>query len=120
MQSTMAKKLDALKKEYEAKIEDFTNQLKGKDEELINAKAEITRLETDLDSTKKLNAELSDAKVEAEQRTSALEAELVEKSDALAKLNAAVNTPSESVNWKALKGKAFFDYVKKHPEITKK
>lgn len=34
MQSTMAKKLDALKKEYDAKIEEFQVQMKAKDEEL--------------------------------------------------------------------------------------
>lgn len=113
MQSTMAKKLDALKKEYDAKIMDFENQLKAKDEELTKVKAEITSLTDSLDSTKAINAELSE-------KTSALEKALEEKNNALAKLNASVLQPNMSVtNWRTLKGKAFFDYLKAHPEIKK-
>ncbi len=102
MQSTMAKKLDALKLDYEAKIQDFSNQLKTKDEELNKAKAEVISLKDSLEKTAK----------ELSEKTSAL----VEKEDALAQLNANVNTPVENaVNWRNLKGKAFFDWLKAHP-----
>ena len=38
-----------------------------------------------------------------------------EKADALDALNASVNTPKETTDWKSLKGKAFFDwYAKNH------
>ena len=105
MQSTMAKKMDALKKDYEAKITEFTNQIKALNDELENAKAESISVKDELEKSKK---ELSDM-------TSAFE----EKTNALAHLNASVNTPCERINWKALKGKEFFDYIKKHPEINK-
>lgn len=90
MQSAMAKQMDAMKKDYEAKIEDFQNQLKLKDEELSKANAEATRLSGELESTKDVNAELTE-------RSSALEAALAEKTEALAKLNAGVLTPSEEL-----------------------
>lgn len=102
MQSTMAKKLNELKLDYEAKIQDFSNQLKTKDEELNKAKAEVISLKNSLEKTAK----------ELSEKTSAL----VEKEDALAQLNANVNTPVENaVNWRNLKGKAFFDWLKAHP-----
>lgn len=105
--------MNDLKKTYEAKIEDFTNQLKVKDEELISVKAQITSLTNDLESAKKVNEELL-------VKASALESTLADKTDALAKLNAEVNTPNETTfNWRSLKGKEFFDYVKKHPELVK-
>ena len=81
MQSAMAKQIDALKKDYEAKIADFEVQMKVKDEELNKAKAEVTSLNERLDKTSK---ELSDM-------TSAL----VEKTNALDALNAGVNTPNQ-------------------------
>lgn len=97
MQSTMAKKMDAMKKDYEAKILDFQTQLKAKDEELEKAKADATSLAKRLEDSAK----------ELSEMTSALE----EKKNALAKLNAKVLTPNESTtDWKALKGKAFFDW----------
>jgi hypothetical protein len=100
MQSTMAKKMDAMKKDYEAKILDFQNQLKAKDEELEKAKADATSLAKRLEDSAK----------ELSEMTSALE----EKKNALAKLNANVLTPNESTtDWKALKGKAFFDWYQK-------
>lgn len=81
MQSAMAKQIDALKKDYEAKIADFEVQMKVKDEELAKVKAEATSLNERLDKTSK---ELSDM-------TSAL----VEKTNALDALNAGVNTPNQ-------------------------
>lgn len=108
----MAKQMNDLKKEYEAKIEDFKNQLSTKDKELIDAQAKITSLEDSVETFKKDNGELS-------QRISALLSDVEEKTSALAKLNASVNTPNETFNWKNLKGKQFFDYVKKHPELVK-
>lgn len=113
MQSTMAKKLDALKKEYDAKINDFENQLKVKDEELAKVNANAISLSKDLESAKAINAELSE-------KTSALEKALEEKNNALATLNASVLQPNMNVtNWRTLKGQAFFDYLKAHPEIKK-
>ena len=100
MQSTMQNKINTLTKEYEAKISEFQNQLKAKDEELTSVRAEVTSLTQRLeDSTKELQA-----------AASALE----EKKSALAMLNANVNTPNEQTDWKALKGKAFFDWYKKN------
>lgn len=114
MQSAMAKQINDLKKDYEAKINDFVNQLKVKGEELATAKADATRLAADLETAKTAHAELS-------KQTSALKAELAEKTDALARLNASVLTPNETSpdNWRNLKGKAFFDWVKAHPEALK-
>lgn len=82
MQSAMAKQMDNMKKDYEAKILDFQNQLRAKDEELATVKAEATSLTERLETSTK---ELSDM-------TSALE----EKTNALAQLNANVNIPAES------------------------
>lgn len=90
MQSAMQAQINDLRKEYDAKITDFENQLKVKDEELAKAKADATRLAADLESAKANNAELSE-------RTSALETALSEKAEALAKLNAAVLTPAEEL-----------------------
>ena len=106
MQSAMAKKLDALRKEYEDKISDFTSQLKVKDEELATAKADATRLVKDLETVKATNEELS-------KKTSALESALTEKSNALAALNASVNSPDDATDWRQLKGKAFFDWYQR-------
>ena len=100
MQSAMAKQMDAMKKDYEAKIADFEVQMKAKDEELTKAQAEVTSL---VDSLKKTSEELSEM-------TSAFK----EKADALDALNASVNTPKETTDWKSLKGKAFFDWYKKN------
>ena len=106
MQSAMAKQMDAMKKDYEAKIVDFQVQIKAKDEELATAKAEATSLAKKLeDSTNELS-----------KLTSALE----EKKNALDALNAGVNTPKETTSWKSLKGQAFFDWVKAHPECLNK
>lgn len=99
MQSTMAKKMDAMKKDYEAKIADFEVQMKAKDEELAKCKAEATSLVQKLEMSAK----------ELSEMTSALE----EKTNALDALNASVNTPNESTNWKSLKGKEFFDWYRK-------
>ena len=101
MQSAMAKQMDAMKKDYEAKIADFQVQIKAKDEELTKVKAEVTSL---TESLEKSNKELSEM-------TSAFK----EKADALDALNGSVNTPNETTDWKSLKGKAFFDwYAKNH------
>lgn len=104
MQSAMAKQMDAMKKDYEAKIADFEVQIKAKDEELTKTMALVTSLTDDLKNT---SDELS-------KMTSAFK----EKADALDALNASVNTPKETTDWKSLKGKEFFDYVKSHPELS--
>lgn len=82
MQSTMAKQLNSQKAEYSAKIEEFENQLKAKVEELTRMKAEVTSL----------NDRLEKSATELSEKTSAL----VEKTNALATLNAGVNKPSEA------------------------
>lgn len=99
MQSAMAKQMDAMKKDYEAKIADFQVQIKAKDEELTKVKAEVTSLNESLEKSAKELAEMTSA--------------FKEKADALDALNASVNTPNEQTNWKALKGKEFFDWYKK-------
>ena len=99
MQSAMAKQMDAMKKDYEAKIADFQVQIKAKDEELAKVHADATSLAEKLEA---FNKELSTL-------TSALE----EKKNALDALNASVNTPNETTNWKSLKGREFFDWYKK-------
>lgn len=83
MQSAMAKQMDVLKREYEDRIQDFTVQLKAKDEELTSVKNEVINL----------NQKLKDASDELQKTASALE----EKTSALAKLNADVNTPNEEL-----------------------
>lgn len=99
MQSAMAKQMDAMKKDYEAKIEDLQVQIKAKDEELAKVHADATSLAEKLEV---FNKELSTM-------TSALE----EKKNALDALNARVNTPNETTDWKSLKGQEFFDWYKK-------
>ena len=99
MQSAMAKQMDAMKKDYEAKIADFQVQIKAKDEELTKAKAEVTSLSESLEKSAKELAAMTSA--------------FKEKADALDALNASVNTPNEQTNWKALKGQEFFDWYKK-------
>ena len=84
MQSAMAKQLDAMKKDYEAKILDFTNQLKAKDGELAEAKAEATSLAERLEKSEKELSETASA--------------LAEKANALAELNAGVNAVPSAKN----------------------
>lgn len=100
MQSAMAKQMDAMKKDYEAKIADLQVQMKAKDEELAKVNADATSLAQKLED---FNKELS-----------AMASALEEKKNALDALNAGVNTPKETaVDWKSLKGKEFFDWYKK-------
>lgn len=99
MQSAMAKQMDAMKKDYEAKIADFQVQIKAKDEELAKVNADATRLAEKLET---FNKELS-----------ALTSALEEKKNALDALNASVNTPNETTDWKSLKGQEFFDWYRK-------
>lgn len=94
MQSTMAKKMDAMKKDYEAKIADFEIQIKAKDEELAKCKAEATSLAQKLDTSAKELSEMTSA--------------LKEKQDALDALNARVNTPNENKDPYSLGGNAFY------------
>ena len=102
MQSTMAKQMDAMKKDYEAKIEDLQVQMKVKDEELAKVNADATRLAKQLED---FNKELSDL-------TSALE----EKKNALDALNAGVNTPAAVDNkpWTKLHGDALLEWCRKN------
>lgn len=83
MQSTMAKQLDALRKDFEAKIQNLEVQLRDKEAELTNAKAEVINLNQSLDS----------AKDELQKTASAL----ADKQKALETLNANVNTPTEEL-----------------------
>ena len=90
MQASMQKQINDLRKDYDAKITDFENQLKAKDDELNSVKAELTSTAKNLESAKADNAELL-------AKASALETALAEKSATLAKLNAAVLTPAEEL-----------------------
>lgn len=95
----MAKKMDGMKKDYEAKINEFEVQIKAKDEELTTVKAEVTSLGERLEKSAE----------ELSMLTSALE----EHKNALAILNAGVNTPNDNpTNWKALKGEEFFKWYR--------
>lgn len=100
MQSAMAKQMDAMKKDYEAKIADFQVQIKAKDEELTKAMAEVTSL---TDSLKQTSEELS-------KMTSAFK----EKADALDALNASVNTPAvvDSKPWSKLHGDKLLEWCR--------
>ena len=89
MQSAMAKQMDAMKKDYEAKIADFQGQIKAKDEELAKVNADATSLAQKLED---FNKELS-----------AMASALEEKKNALAVLNANVNTPNADVPVKTMK-----------------
>lgn len=102
MQSAMAKQMDTMKKDYEAKIADFQVQIKAKDEELAKAKAEATSLIENLD---KANKELSEM-------TSAL----VEKTNALDALNAGVNTPNQTdmKPWAKLHGEELLKWCREN------
>lgn len=112
----MSKKLNALKIEHAAQIEDFKNQLKMKDEELIKANAEITSLKDSLDNSAK---ELLEVKGNLDQATSAL----MEKTNALATLNAGVNVPKDNESkkdtWKSLRGDEFFAWLKEYTQSKK-
>ena len=77
------KRVSGMQSKMQSKINDFTSQLKVKDEELNKAKAELTSLNQRLE---KANGELSNM-------ASALE----EKNNALAQLNAGVNAPAEEL-----------------------
>lgn len=99
------RRVSGMQAKMQLQINDFANQLKVRDEELAKAKADAISLEAELEKT---TGELS--------KTASA---LVEKENALAKLNAGVNSPCETVNWRNLKGKEFWDFLKKHPEITK-
>lgn len=106
MQSTMAKQMDAMKKDYEAKIADFEVQMKAKDQELAQAKADATSLVQ----------KLEEASRELSEKTSALEA----KENALASLNASVNTPAQAEKtkpWKELHGDELLKWCRENPTI---
>lgn len=111
MQSTMAKKLDALRADYEARINDFRNQLVAKDEELTAVKATVTSLTQTLEGKDQEIGELTE-------RSSALVDDLAEKTQALAALNGRVNTPcqaDETKPWRNLKGEALVQWCREHP-----
>ena len=91
----------SLQKQINAQKTEFQNEIKVRDEKLAEYKNEVISL----------NAKLEETAKELQKTASAL----AEKENALATLNASVNTPAEQTNWKALKGKAFFDwYAKTH------
>jgi len=79
MQAKMQGKINDLKADFDARIKEFQNQLKAKDEELQSYKNECISL----------NSKLETAEKELSEKTSALEA----KENALAQLNADVNLP---------------------------
>lgn len=77
------KRVSGMQSKMQAKINDFTSQLKVKDEELNTVKAELTSL----------NQRLEEANGELSNMASALE----EKNNALAQLNAGVLRPAEEL-----------------------
>lgn len=91
MQSKMAKKLDKAEKSYRHEIE-------AKARELDEVKAMSISLRERLDAAER---DLSDM-------TSALKA----KSEALATLNASVNQPRQSQDWRSLTGKDFWAFCR--------
>ena len=103
------KRVSGMQAKMQLKLNDFTNQLKVKDEELTKANAMITSLSKDFEACKK----------ELSEMTSAYAA----KEDALAKLNANVNKmPEETTSkktWRDFEGKEFFDYLKRNNNIIK-
>lgn len=103
------KRVSGMQAKMQHKLNDFTNQLKVKDEELTKANAMITSLSKDFEACKK----------ELSEMTSAYAA----KEDALAKLNANVNKmPEETASkktWRDFEGKEFFDFLKKNNNIIK-
>ena len=107
MQSTMAKKIEAIKAEFTAKIEEFENQIKVKNEELTEKENVVINLTSKLEITEN----------ELQKTVSALQ----EKETAIETLNSTANTRKDEpiIDWRNLKGQAFFDYVKNHPELTK-
>ena len=107
IQSAMAKQMNKMKSEYADKISNLENEIKVKDEELMEKENTITNLHSELDnSSKKLDETLSVLK---------------EKENALLTLNSEANQKpvDNEIDWRNLKGQAFFDYIKKHPELTK-
>ena len=99
------KRVSGMQAKMQRKINDFVNQLKVRDEELAKAKADAISLKDELDKATKELSKTASA--------------LVEKEKTLAMLNAGVNSPCETTDWRNLKGKEFWDFLKKHPEITK-
>lgn len=101
------KRVSGMQAKMQSQVNDFRNELKLKDNELIEANAKITSLVSELENA---NRELS-------VKTSALE----ERTNALATLNAGVNSrPVESnkpSGWGSLDGEDFFNYLKKHNGI---
>ena len=83
MQSTMAKQIEALKKEHETIVNDLKVQIETKDKELTKAQADVTSL----------NASLEKVTNELQNTVSALD----EKQKALETLNANVNTTPEEL-----------------------
>lgn len=99
------RRVSGMQAKMQRKINDFVNQLKVRDEELAKAKADAISLKDELDKATKELSKTASA--------------LVEKEKTLAMLNAGVNSPCETTDWRNLKGKEFWDFLKKHPEITK-
>lgn len=105
------KRVSGMQASMQKQINDFVNQLKVKNEELISSKNEITSLKKDIETS---NSELSSIKSELEKTASAL----VDKTNKLDALNAGVlKTPDKVVDWRNLKGKEFWNFLKQHPEI---
>lgn len=101
------KRVSGMQAKMQKHVNDLSNQLTAKDAELISAKAEITSLASELEKAKSELSETASA--------------LADKENALATLNAGVNRPAEQKfdpnGWRNLKGQAFWDFLKKHPEV---
>lgn len=102
------KRVSGMQAKMQLRVNDLTGQLKAKDKELTDANAKVISLTSELESKARELSEKASA--------------LAEKENALATLNAGVNqTPikSQPSGWGSLKGKDFFDYLKKNNNILK-
>lgn len=108
IQSALQKQMNIMKTEYADKIENLTNELKEKEQKLVDAESETISLKTTLEKTEK---ELAEKTINLEEKQIALET-----------LNSQANQlPDDKpkIDWRNLKGEAFFDYLKQHPELVK-
>lgn len=90
MQSKMAKQIDAVKKEYSEIVQNYENNLKVKDQKLV----EVNQiLESERQKTISLENRLNESEKELEQTLSALS----DKQNALDILNSRANTPNDEL-----------------------
>lgn len=107
IQSALQKQINKLEADYSAKIESLSNEVKEKEEKLVDFEKQLSVSNSALDnSNRKLEETLS---------------VLAEKEKALDTLNSNTNQipVEEKIDWRNLKGQQFFDFIKEHPELTR-